>query len=63
MRIDHNPNGFDSWVRPRYLGRKTYRIVDHNGYPELDSQLREIRFETEAEAKDFLSKLKGASNG
>lgn len=53
--IEHNPNGFDSWVRPVYLGRKMYRIVDSKGYPELDGDLKEIRFETKEAAEGFLS--------
>lgn len=32
-----------------------YRIVDSKGYPELDGDLKEIRFETKEAAEDFLS--------
>ncbi len=53
--IEHNPNGFDSWVRPLYLGRDMYRIIDSNGYPELDSELKEFRFKTEEEAQSFIN--------
>jgi|TARA_R110000824_G_C14686772_1_gene620944 hypothetical protein len=58
MKIEHNPNGFDSWVRPIYLGRKIYRIIGKDGYPEVDSNLKRICFETKKEAENFINKSK-----